>query len=158
MERFGFRQGVWICNFTEFKALSTVFRHFLIVRSQDLRTHVHRNNTKDLLYDYFISTEFRNHWEGIVEGIVAMQTDLESEKRSEMLRWKKKEKQISRVLNNVSYFYGSIRGIAGDAIPKVDQLEVKQVEEDELLALDEPLEEKGKKKRKKKEKQIKETI
>ena len=53
-----------------------------------------------------------------------MQTDLESEKRSMQMIWKKREKQISRVLTNTNLLYGSVRGIAGNAIPQVSLLEL----------------------------------
>jgi hypothetical protein len=61
-----------------------------------------------------------------------MQTDLETEKRSLMGHWKKREKQIQKVLLNTNYMYNSIKGIAGNAIQTVKALELnepKQLEE-----------------------------
>jgi hypothetical protein len=37
--------------------------------------------------------------------------------------WKQREKQIRKVMSNTSALYGSIRGIAGNAIQSVSQLE-----------------------------------
>ena len=37
--------------------------------------------------------------------------------------WKQREKQIRKVMSNTSALYGSIRGIAGNAIQSVPQLE-----------------------------------
>ena len=52
-----------------------------------------------------------------------MQADLESEKRSMQRIWKSREKQIERVINNTVDMYGSIKGIAGNAIGNIQALE-----------------------------------
>jgi hypothetical protein len=54
-----------------------------------------------------------------------MQADLESEKRSMQSIWKKREKQIEKVLLNTNHMYGSIKGIAGNAIQSVPLLELE---------------------------------
>jgi hypothetical protein len=38
--------------------------------------------------------------------------------------WKKREKQIDKVLENTTGMYGSLKGIAGHALPEVPQLEL----------------------------------
>jgi len=124
LERMGLLGGVWVCNFQEFKALSLVLRDSIIRHSQAVNAQENRGDKMSLLYDYLTSSEFRLQIEGIVEGFTQMQSDLESEKRSMQMIWKKREKQISRVLTNTNQFYGSVRGIAGNAIPQVSLLEL----------------------------------
>lgn len=68
--------------------------------------------------------------EGIVEGFTQMQSDLESEKRSMQSIWKKREKQIQKVLLNTNHMYSSIKGIAGRAIQTVQLFELPIGEED----------------------------
>ena len=53
-----------------------------------------------------------------------MKSDLESEQRSMRGLWKKREKQIEKVLLNTTDMYGSIRGIAGKAIQSIPLLEL----------------------------------
>jgi len=53
-----------------------------------------------------------------------MKTDLESEQRSMRAIWKKREKQIEKVLLNTTGMYGSIKGIAGNAVHSVSLLEL----------------------------------
>jgi len=53
-----------------------------------------------------------------------MQRDLDSEKRSMARIWKQREKQIDKVLENTIGMYGSIKGIAGNAISHVQALEL----------------------------------
>ena len=77
-----------------------------------------------MLYDFLTSNEFRLQVEAIVEGFTQMKADLESEKRSLTGIWKKREKQIEKVLLNTNHIYSSIRGIAGSAIQPVPQLEM----------------------------------
>jgi hypothetical protein len=72
--------------------------------------------------------------EAIVEGFTQMKSDLESEQRSMRAIWKKREKQIDKVLLNTSDMYGSIKGIAGNAIQSVPLLELPSDDEVEFEA------------------------
>jgi hypothetical protein len=54
--------------------------------------------------------------------------DLETEKRSITGHWKKREKQIEKVLLNTNFMYNSIRGIAGNAIQPIKALEIPEAE------------------------------
>ncbi len=60
---------------------------------------------------------------------------MESEQRSMRSIWKKREKQIDKVLLNTTDMYGSIRGIAGNAVQAVALLELPAEDEP---AVDEP--------------------
>ena len=53
-----------------------------------------------------------------------MKTALESEKRSMQRIWKEREKQIDKVITNTIDMYGSIKGIAGNAVQSVKALEL----------------------------------
>lgn len=84
-----------------------------------------------MLYDFLTGNEFRMQVEAIVEGFTQMQAELESEKRSMQGIWKKREKQIQKVLLNTNHMYHSIRGIAGSAVQSVPLLELQQDEADD---------------------------
>ena len=62
-----------------------------------------------------------------------MKSDLESEQRSMRGIWKKREKQIEKVLLNTTGMYGSIRGIAGSAVQAISLLELAEEDETGLL-------------------------
>ena len=74
-----------------------------------------------------------------------MQTDLDKEKRAMTKIWKQREKQIDKVLDNTIGMYGSIKGIAGNAIGTVKSLELpysedgsdKDLMQDELVEVKE---------------------
>jgi hypothetical protein len=49
-----------------------------------------------------------------------------------MGHWKKREKQIQKVLLNTNHMYNSIKGIAGSAIQPIKTLELPEPTTDEL--------------------------
>jgi hypothetical protein len=124
MRHMGLVDGVWVCTFAEFKGLAHVLRESLIEVSRAVTTQENRGDKMEMLYDFLTSNEFRMQVEAIVEGFTQMQTDLESEKRAMQSIWKKREKQISKVLLNTNNMYSSVKGIAGNAVQSVPQLEL----------------------------------
>jgi len=82
-----------------------------------------------MLYDYLTSNEFRLQIEAIVEGFTQMYDDLEKEKRAMEGIWKRREKQIQKVLLNTNHMYNSIKGIAGTAIGTIRALELPEYSE-----------------------------
>jgi hypothetical protein len=116
--------GVWVCTFSEFKNLSQVLRQSLIQISQALVVQENKGDKMGMLYDFLTGSEFRMQIEAIVEGFSQLKSDLESEKRAMQSAWKKREKQLDRVLLNTNYMYSSIKGIAGSAVQSVALLEM----------------------------------
>jgi len=124
MDRMGLREGVWICSFEEFKGLSAVLRDSIVRMSSAVAAQENKGDKMGMLYDYLTSNEFRLQIEAIVEGFTQMQQDLDAEKRSMTSIWKKREKQIQKVLLNTNHMYSTVRGIAGSAVPAVPLLEL----------------------------------
>jgi hypothetical protein len=124
MDRMGLKDGIWICNYDEFKGLCAVLREGILQVNNAIITQENKGDKMDLLYDYLTSNTFRMQIEAIVEGFTQMKSDLESEKRSMQRIWKQREKQIEKVVTNTIDMYGSIKGIAGNAIQSVKALEL----------------------------------
>ncbi len=135
MERMGMRDGVWVCTFEEFKGLSAVLRESVIQWSNVVASQENKGDKMSLLYDFLTSSTFRMQVEAIVEAFSQMKADLESEKRSMMRIWKQREKQLEKVINNTVDMYGSVKGIAGNAVQDVKALELpgENLDEDQLL-------------------------
>ena len=125
-DRMGMKDGVWICTYEEFKALCAVLRETIIKLSSAISSQENKGDKMSMLYDFLTSNEFRMQIEAIVEGFSAMKTALESEKRSMQRIWKEREKQIDKVVTNTRDMYGSIKGIAGNAIQSVKALELPE--------------------------------
>ena len=136
MDRLGLIDGVWVCSFDEFKGLCTVLRESVIRISSAIVTQENKGDKMGMLYDFLTSNEFQMQIEAIVEGFTQMKTDLESEQRSMRGIWKKREKQIEKVLLNTTGMYGSIKGIAGNAVQAIPLLELPDDVEAELLESD----------------------
>ncbi len=128
MTRMGLKDGVYICTYEEFKALSHILRENIIKLSEIKSLQENRHEKSALLYNYLTSTEFRFQFETIVNAFVGMQTDLEAEKRAMNKIWKKREKEILNVLSATTDMYGSIQGISGNAIKPVTALEMPLLE------------------------------
>lgn len=126
MSELGQVDGVWVCTFEEFKNLSQVLRQSLIEIDQALVTQENKGDKMGMLYDFLTGNEFRMQIEAIVEGFTQLKTDLDSEKRSMQSIWKKREKQIDRVLLNTNFMYSSIKGIAGNAVQSISLLELNE--------------------------------
>jgi hypothetical protein len=129
MDRMGMKDGIWICTFEEFKGLSAVLRQSIIQISNALESQENKGDKMVMLYDFLTGNEFRLQMEGIVEGFTQMQTDLTFEKNAMKRIWKQREKQIDKVINNSINMYGSIRGIAGNAVQQIKALELENAEE-----------------------------
>lgn len=128
MTRMGLKDGVYICTYEEFKALSYILRENIIKLSEMKSLQENRHEKSALLYNYLTSTEFRFQFETIVNAFVGMQTDLEAEKRAMNKIWKKREKEIMNVISATTDMYGSIQGISGNAIKPVTALEMPLLE------------------------------
>ena len=131
MDRLGMKEGIWVCNFEEFKGLSKALRQSIVMLDMSVETQANKGDKMGMLYDYLTSNAFRLQIEGIVEGFTQMQNDLLSEKRSMQKIWKSREKQIERVIGNTIDMYGSIKGIAGNAIENIQALELGPADEGE---------------------------
>lgn len=129
MDRLGLKDGIWICSYKEFKGLCAVLRESIIQVSTAVMAQENKGDKMGMLYDFLTSNEFKRQVEAIVEGFTQMRTDLESEKRAMQNIWKKREKQIEKVLLNTTDMYGSIKGIAGSALQPVALLELPENEE-----------------------------
>jgi hypothetical protein len=131
MERMGMKDGIYICTYEEFKALSGVLRETIIQVNNALGSQVNKGDKMQMLYDYLTSNGFRMSVEAIVEGFNSMKAGLESEKRSMHRIWKEREKQLEKVIYNTIEMHASIRGIAGNAIQAVQALELPGEENEE---------------------------
>ncbi|HPQ99672.1 MAG TPA: DUF2130 domain-containing protein [Saprospiraceae bacterium] len=136
MERLGERSGVWICTFDEFKSLSYILRQTLIKINEVADHQKNKGDKMVMLYDYLTSNEFKMKMESIVDGFTQMHEDLQKEKNAMLRLWKQREKQIQKVLINTTEMYGDIKGIAGQSIPNVRQLELP-IHDQDVFSLEE---------------------
>ncbi len=124
MERMGMVEGIWICNYEEFKGLSAVIRELVIRISEATASQENKGDKMVMLYDYLTGSVFRSQIEAIVEGFTQMKRDLDSEKIAMNKLWSTRESQINKVIINTVSMYGSVKGIGGQAISTIPALEL----------------------------------
>lgn len=119
IETFGLHEGIWVCSPRFAVALAHAIRQQMEQVAHTRRMATGKQGKAELLYDYMVGPEFRARLEGIVEPFLQMQQDLESERRATLARWKKREKQIDRVLLSASSLSGDLQGIGGNEMPEL---------------------------------------
>ena len=132
MEKFGEKDGVWICNFSEVSSVSYLLRNGIIKIHEVQRSQENKGDKMQMLYDYLTGNEFRGQMEAIVEGFVAMKQSITKERIQMEKLWKEREKQLDKVLLSTSGLYGSVKGIAGASVNDIPLLE-GDFSEDEAL-------------------------
>jgi hypothetical protein len=113
MDRFGEKNGVWICSFVEAKAIVHMLREGIIKVSTALKKQDNKGDKMHLLYDYLTSSEFGEQWKAIREGFMSMKLSIQRERDAMEKLWKSREKQLEKVLLNAAHIRGSIEGISG---------------------------------------------
>jgi hypothetical protein len=113
MERFGEKDGVWVCSFSEVAALSSVLRDGIIKISLIAKSNENKGDKMHLLYNYLTSNEFAEQWKAMREGFMSMRLSIQKERDAMEKLWKAREKQLEKVLLNAAHIRGSIEGISG---------------------------------------------
>ncbi len=124
MDKFGERNGIWICRFDEVKSLSFVLREMLVKLHSSKVSEENKGDKMELLYNYLTSNEFVQIIKRIVENYDGMINQLNSEKKAMHKIWASREKQIWVVQENLSTLFGSIKGIAGNELESSNVLEL----------------------------------
>jgi hypothetical protein len=113
MDCFGLKDGVWICTFSEVKAMANVLRENVVRIFASAKSQENKGDKMHLLYNYLTSTEFSEQWKAIREGFLSMKNGIQKERDAMERLWKAREKQLEKVLLNSVHIKGSIEGIAG---------------------------------------------
>ena len=130
MQRFGEKNGVYICNFDEVKSLATVLRNAVLKISDTKKSQENKGDKMVALYDYLTGQEFIGNWNAIRSGFRQLRTLLQKERDDFEKNFKKKEKQIELIIQNSLHISGSIEGIAGqDSI----NMQLQEGSEDNML-------------------------
>lgn len=122
----GMHEGVWVCDFHNLGNLATLLRFAILKEYDAIGQQLNKGDKMEMLYAYLTSEEFKMQMMAIVEGFTSMKENLEKQKRSMNTYWNKQEKEIERVMLSSTSLYGSVKGIAHDAIGTIQQLEMSE--------------------------------
>lgn len=119
IRHFGQIDGVWVVSWACIHPVAVALREGLIAVAKSRRALEGQHGKMELVYNYLIGQEFYNRVSGVVEAFMAMRLDLEAEKRALNTCWRKREKQLDRVLVSTSGLYGDLQGIIGRSLPEI---------------------------------------
>ncbi len=123
IDRFGEKDGIWLCGFTEVTSVSHLLRNGIIKVYEAQKAQEGKGDKMQMLYDYLTGNEFRGQVEAIMEGFMAMKQGITKERIQMEKIWKEREKQLEKVLISTSGMYGSVKGIAGASIGDIPLLD-----------------------------------
>ena len=123
MDRFGEKDGVYICSFQEVRSVALLLRNAILKVHDVRKSQVNKGDKMTLLYDYLIGNEFGEQWKAIGEGFRQMRQSIQKERDAMEKLWKSREKQLEKVLLNAMHIKGSIEGIAGSDSINLDLLQ-----------------------------------
>lgn len=126
LERFGEKDGVYICTFSEIKSVAALLRNALLKIFEVKKSQHNQGDKMVMLYDYLVGNEFGEQWKAIREGFMSMKLSIQKERDAMERIWKSREKQLEKVLLNATHIRGSIEGIAG-----ADSINLTMIEEDD---------------------------
>ncbi|MFM6995030.1 MAG: DUF2130 domain-containing protein [Sediminibacterium sp.] len=132
LDRFGEKDGVYICSFQEVKSVALLLRNAILKIYDAKKSQVNKGDKMSFLYDYLTSNEFSEQWKAVGEGFRQMRSSIQKERDAMEKLWKAREKQLEKVLLNAMHIKGSIEGIAG-----ADAIHLDLLEDDEVLGLEE---------------------
>jgi hypothetical protein len=131
LDRFGEKDGVYICSFQEVKSVALLLRNAILKIYDTKKSQVNKGDKMSFLYDYLTSNEFSEQWKAVGEGFRQMRSSIQKERDAMEKLWKAREKQLEKVLLNAMHIKGSIEGIAG-----ADAIHLDLLEDDETLGLE----------------------
>ena len=117
MDRFGEREGVYICSFLEVKSVAAVLRSGILKIFAAAKSQENKGEKMTMMYDYLTGNEFTEQWKAMREGFMQLKMSIQKERDMMEKLWKSREKQLEKIMLNASHIKGSVEGIAGsDAV------------------------------------------
>ena len=133
-ENFGQYNGIWLTCHDSVVGLATALRQQLIEVSFANQALVGKDDKMEAIYTYLSSPAFRQKVETIVETFTDMHTQLLKEKTAMKTIWEMRATQIQRVIDSTTKMYGEMKGLIGQTMPDIDNLQLDGDEETKLIS------------------------
>ncbi len=128
VDNFEHVEAVWVTRSACVLPLAAALRQTLIESASARRAMEGRHTKMDMMYSYLTGPQFKQRVSALAEAYINMRTDLDTEKRSITTHWKKREKQLERMLGGMVGMYGELQGIVGASLPEVEGLTMPLLE------------------------------
>ena len=128
IKSFGIIDGIWVVHFNYIVPLASLLRRSLVELSAVRQSKVGQQTKTEMMYSYLTSNEFRLRVEAVVESFSNLKEDLDSEKKTILKQWAKREKEINKAIEAIVGMYGDMQGIAGKSLPEIKGLSFEGLE------------------------------
>lgn len=129
ISNFGMIDGVYVVDFNTVTSLTHILRDQLIKLHSAHIANDNKSTKAEIVYNYLISNEFKQRIEVWVDFFRNRREDINKERNYFNKKWEREEKEIVKVMNATSGMYGDLQGLIGNALPKVNYLELPEAEE-----------------------------
>lgn len=123
IKNIGQEQGLWICGLKEFDGVAAMLRDGIIQVYTAKRSQENKGDKMVMLYDYLNSNDFKQRWDGILDGFRRMKKSIEDQRNYAIKQFAEQDAIINNILLNGNTFLGSIKGISGSGLDEVRMLE-----------------------------------
>ncbi len=112
------KDGVWITTYQH--AINTCrYLRFLITSIASVKSSVSQTDEEwGKIRNYMMSDTFKHRMQAHFDSIKVLKDELGGEKRSTLLRWKRRESQIEKLDANTINFYGELK----DIVPNLPEI------------------------------------
>lgn len=120
---FGQKDGVWICSPALVAPLAMLLRKCIFDVAKQKFISANAANQTQILFSYVTSHEFTQQIEALVETFQEMRQQIGRERLFMEKNLSKREMQLLKLFKSTAAVYGSLQGIAGNAMPPVRGME-----------------------------------
>jgi hypothetical protein len=124
IENFGNIDGIWVSEPRFAIPLANILRTQIEAVKESKQALVGQGTKMEAIYEYLLSTKFKNHMVSIITAFETMQDDLNKEKKAIQKQWSKRQTQLDRALAGSTSLYGDLQGIIGKSLPEIEELEL----------------------------------
>lgn len=124
VDTFDLIDGVWVAQPRCVVPVAVALRKSLMDIAA-LRSSQQGQQTKmEQIYHYLTGPRFKQRVEAVLEKFNDMHKDLDRERTFMQKQWSKRETQLLGVLESTTGLYGDVQGIAGQALPEIESLDM----------------------------------
>jgi hypothetical protein len=127
-KQIGEKSGIWITTGGFVEPLAMLLRKVLYDVAKEKAVKSNKESKAEEIYDLVTSNEFIGQLERMMVIYQEMNGEISKERAVYERQWKRREMQVTRLINGVAGIYGSMQGIAGSALPQVKNLELAEGE------------------------------
>ncbi len=124
IQTFGLLQNVVVTDLRSALSVAYILRQQLLKVQSMVVANSNKATKAEVVYNYLVSNDFKQRIEVWVEYFRARREELDKERGYFVKKWEKEEKNIQKVMNNTAGIYGDLQGLMGNALPKVNYLEL----------------------------------